>query len=88
MRYSAAHFIRKFESIPTDQFLSEPLDFAPDGPMGVLQHCGGDHLGSEEADALMELLKGWDLRAICDGRDPRAPGKTVKERILAALRGI
>lgn len=85
--YDVNFFIRKFEAIPEDKWITGKWEL--NGNHCALGHCGAiqsDVSLTDEACALNELLT--NVIAINDGRDQVYAQPTPKQRILAALNDI
>lgn len=87
--YNVDYFIKKFKSIPANNWCSERLYDKNKIKFCVLGHCGvkygnsTDYVYTREAEALYGILDNVVL--INDGRHDLFKEKTPKKRILAAL---
>ncbi len=88
MQYTIEYFKAKFQAIPEEKWCSDY--YSNKGQCCVMGHLGVRHEDwseSDEATAFRELFSDQKLNevSINDGRNPRFPQPTPKQRILAAL---
>jgi hypothetical protein len=89
--YTVDYFIAKFKAIPEEKWCVEAYK-DDSGRCCALGHCMAED--TPEVEASFESIYGLFTRifagptTVNDGRDPRYPQPTPKQRILAALRDI
>lgn len=94
-KYNVQYFIDKFTAIPSAEWIKGALSF--NGKHCALGHCGERVIGvtTAESAALREIIhtnyQGASVIHINDGNTwarKLFPNKTVKGRVIAALKGI